>query len=290
MISHLIAAKYTKLSELLTQVLCVLNIVKVASFNFIKEDVAIGRDTIFQAGLTATSKGDELRVRAPSQLLNTAEGLHGALEGFSIEDIELLTRFEIYDERMLDALHVVVPMAIHQVVHHATGRFGQVFGVLLDDFIEVDALQEDSLLAIGSDEETLDLAFGLAHLLAAVAVKAHLPNLTLAEESDGFVVEPLHVGLVLGITGQLPLLAAVGVHHPKHLVALVLRHAVIAHLEGDVLAVGRCLIATDAAHCPKSLRRHQVAFELYGLLFNVHFVAFLLCAACCTKQCCSHNR
>jgi hypothetical protein len=60
MISHLIAAKYTKLSELLTQVLCVLNIVKVASFNVIKEDVAIGRDTIFQAGLTATSKGNKL--------------------------------------------------------------------------------------------------------------------------------------------------------------------------------------------------------------------------------------
>ncbi len=191
---------------------------------------------------------------------------------------------------MLDALHIVVPMAIHQVVHHATGRFGQVFGVLLDDFIKVDALQEDSLLAIRSEEEALDLAFGLAHLLAVVAVQAHLPDLTFAEEGDGFVVQPLHIGLVLGIGCQLLLLAAVGVHHPEHLVALVLCHAVIAHLEGDVLAVGRCLIATDAAHSPKRLRRHQVAFELNGLLLYVDLVTFLLCATCCTKQCCSHNR
>ncbi len=276
MISHGSTGLNAKLPTLFAQVLRVLNRVEVASFNVIKEDVAVGRDAIFQASLAATGKGDELRVRAPSQLFNTAEGLHGALKGLAIEDVELLTRFEIDDEGMLDALHIVVPMAIHQVVHDATGSFGKVFRILLDDFIEVDALQEDGFLAIRSEEEALDLAVGLGHLLAVLAVQAHLPDLTFPEESDGFVVQPPHIGLVLGIGCQLSLLAAVSIHHPKNLVALVLRHAVVAHLEGNVLSVWRGLIATNAAHCPKCLGRHEVAIKLNGLFLYVNLVVFLL--------------
>ena len=251
MISHGCTRLNAKLLTTLTKVLRVLNRVKVVRFHLIKEDVAVRRDAVLQACFATTGKGDVLRIRAPSQLLNAAKGFHRAFVRLAFEDIKLLTCFEIEHKRMLDALHIVVPMAIHQVVHDTTCGFWKVLRLLFDDFIKVDALQDNGFLAVWSDEETLDLAVCLGQLLAFVAVHAHFPNLSVPKECDGFIVQPLCIGLVLSIFCQLFLLAAISLHHPKNLVALVFCHAVIAHLEHDVISVGRGLAATYAAHCPK---------------------------------------
>ena len=111
------------------------------------------------------------------------------------------------------------------------------------------------------------------------AGQVHLPDFTTTEEGDGLVIEPLGIGLVLGILGQLLLLAAVGIHHPKHLMALVLLYTVITHLENNVFAVGGSLIAANTTHGPKRLGRHQVAFKLNCLLLYVDLVGFFLSAA-----------
>ena len=68
-------------------------------------------------------------------------------------------------------------------------------------------------------------------LLAAGAVHAHLPDFALTEEGDGFVVEPLGIGLVVSLGGELLLLSTVGVHHPEHLMTGILFDAVVARLE-----------------------------------------------------------
>ena len=62
---------------------------------------------------------------------------------------------------MLDALYVVVPMTVHEVCYHTTCSLGKVLGILLDDFVEVDALEEDDLLAVRREKETLHLALSL---------------------------------------------------------------------------------------------------------------------------------
>ena len=180
---------------------------------------------------------------------------------------------------MLDALHVVVPMAIHQVGHHASGCLGQVGGLLLNDLVEGDALQDDDLRIVGREHEALHLALGLRQLFATRAVKVHFPYLATFDEGHGLVVQPLGIRLVVSVLCQLLLLAAVGIHHPQHLVALVLLHAVVAHLEYDVLAVGRGLIATNTTHGPECLGRHLVAGEFDGLFLDVHFISLFLCAA-----------
>ena len=185
---------------------------------------------------------------------------------------------------MLDALDKMIPMAVHEVGDDTTFCLRQVFGVLLDDLVEVDALQEDDLLTVGREQEALHLTLGLGQLLASAAIEVHLPDLTALEEGDSLSVEPLGIGLIIGIGSELLLLCAVGIHHPKHLVALVLLNTVIAHLKDDMLAIGRSLIATDATHCPECLGGHLVALQLYGLLLYIHFVAFLLSAASCAKQ------
>ena len=54
---------------------------------------------------------------------------------------------------MLDAFHVVVPVAVHQIGDQTTSSLGQIIGILLDDVVERDALQQHHGLAIGSKEE-----------------------------------------------------------------------------------------------------------------------------------------
>ena len=67
---------------------------------------------------------------------------------------------------MLDALHIVIPVAIHQVCHQTACSLWQVIGILLDDVVEVKAMKEDDLAAIRRELEALDVLGSLGDLLA----------------------------------------------------------------------------------------------------------------------------
>ena len=96
---------------------------------------------------------------------------------------------------MLDALHIVVPMAVHEVGDTTASSFRQVAGVLLDDLVEGNAFEDNNLLAIGRKLKALDLAVGLRQLLAVCAVGLHAPDFTTADEGDGLVIDPSGIGL-----------------------------------------------------------------------------------------------
>ena len=49
---------------------------------------------------------------------------------------------------MLYRLHIVVPVAIHQVSHQTASSLRQVVWVLLDNLIEVNRVEQDHLLAV----------------------------------------------------------------------------------------------------------------------------------------------
>ena len=67
---------------------------------------------------------------------------------------------------MLDGLHVVIPMAIHQVGDKTARSLGQVGGILLDDLVEVDALQQNHFLSVGREQEAFHLSLRFRELLA----------------------------------------------------------------------------------------------------------------------------
>ena len=128
-------------------------------------------------------------------------------------------------------------MAVHEVCYYTTGSLGQIIGVLLDNLVEVDALQQDNLLSVGREHKTLHFALGFRQLLAFVTFKVHFPDLATFQEGNGLVVQPLCIRLVAGFGGELFLFCTISVHHPEHLMALVLFHAVVTQLEDNVLAV-----------------------------------------------------
>ena len=63
---------------------------------------------------------------------------------------------------MLDAFHIVVPVAIHQISNPTTCSFGQVIGILLDNLMERHRLNDDDLLTIGRELEAFHLSIRLA--------------------------------------------------------------------------------------------------------------------------------
>ena len=93
-------------------------------------------------------------------------------------------------------------MTIHQVGDTTAGSLGQVVGILLDNLVEVNTLDDDNLLTVRRELETLNLAISLRQLSAPATVRLHGPDFATADEGDGFVVEPCGVGLALscGIT------------------------------------------------------------------------------------------
>ena len=169
------------------------------ALHVVEEDVGVGADAVVQTSLAATGEGDVLRVGAPRQLLHAAERLHRALEGLALEHVGHVVAYFIVayrtKEGVLDAFYVVVPVAIHQVGNQAACSFGQVGGVLLDDFVEGYGLQHDDLLVVGREEEALNLPIGVRQLAAVAAVGLHGPYFASCEEGYGLCVQPRGVGL-----------------------------------------------------------------------------------------------
>ena len=82
------------------------------------------------------------------------------------------------------AFHVVVPVAVVEVGHAATGSQWQVVGILLYAFVIRQRLDENHLLLVGRELESFNVNVALCELSAVGAVGVHRPQLSLCEERD----------------------------------------------------------------------------------------------------------
>ena len=179
---------------------------------------------------------------------------------------------------MLDALYIMIPVAIHQVCHQTTCSLWQIIGILLDDFIEIDAMQQNHFLTIGREHESLDIFCGLWYLLTVWAVRIHSPDLTAGEESN-LSIQPCGVSLALCASGERCVACAIGIDDCNFLLALIGFHAIITYLIDNLLAVGTRLTCTDTSHSPERFWGHQITGELDILFSDLHVVLSFRAAA-----------
>ena len=179
---------------------------------------------------------------------------------------------------MLDAFHIVVPVAIHQISNPATSGFGQVVGILLDNLMERHRLDDDDLLTIGRELETFHLSIRLTQLFAVRTIGLHHPNLTTTKVCNSFSIQPCRIGFALAAGCQLTIVASVCIHDADNLMALVLLDTVVAYLIDYLLTIGRSLYSSDASHSPQGFRSHHATFQFDITLSDVH-VVFCIYAA-----------
>ena len=262
-----------------------------ASGNVVEEYVGVGRSGIVHACLLAAGVGNGLGVGAPRQLLHATEGGHRAFVRFALDDVlaavDAVGSY-VSHERMCHGLDVVVPVSVVEIGHHSACSQWQVVGVLLYALVIGQRLYEDHLLLVGREFESLDVNVALGELSAVGSVGVHSPELTLREEGDALAtVDPCGVGLACSCGGEGLLAFAVGRHCVEHLVALVLLHAVVAHLIGNGLAVGRGCCTADASHSPEGFGSHAVALadsSHVGSLAN-HSLRFCIDAGAADSGC-----
>ncbi len=156
-------------------------------------DVRVGRNRVSHACLLAAGIGNALGVGAPVQLFHAAKRLHGTFVGLSFKDVNTVVSYGkaiAYrtNEGVQNALHVVIPVAIHQVCDQTACSFRQVGRVLLNAAVEGNALQHDDLLTVRRELKALNAAVGLRHLATVRAVSLHGPDFTTGDEGDGLVV------------------------------------------------------------------------------------------------------
>ncbi len=125
----------------------------------VEVDIGVGRLSILLAGLLARGVGDGASVGAPGELFNAAKGCQWCLVRFTLQQIDDVVQaisLQVGQERMRHALHPVVPVLVHQVVHHAAAGSRQV-GILLSRLLAaLHAADEKNLLAVGRDHKALD--------------------------------------------------------------------------------------------------------------------------------------
>lgn len=160
-----------------------------------------------QALLLATGIGDGLGIRTPSQLLDATEWSHRALERLILQDIlagvDGAILSNISHERMKDTLYVVIPVAIVHVGNETTCSQRKIRRILLDGSVIRQLLDEDYLLAIWREAESLDAQFVVGELLSASTVWIHAPELSATDEGNLLsALNPGGISLALGISGQ----------------------------------------------------------------------------------------
>ena len=170
---------------------------------------------------------------------------------------------------MKDTLYVVIPVAIVHVGNETTCSQRKIRRILLDGSVIRQLLDEDYLLAIWREAESLDAQFVVGELLSVSTVWVHAPELSATDEGNLLsALNPGSISLALGISGQCLLVLAIGIHDEEHLMALVLLYTVVTYLVNHLLAVRRSFSGTDSTHRPKSFWGHQVVLHLDVVLFN----------------------
>ena len=233
-------------------------VVGLAALRVVAVDVAVGADGIVAPRLLAAGVYDVPPVGAPVELFASAEGEHGAFEGFALQNVLAFADASVRhfgQENVRDGFHVVVPVLEVQVGDdHAAGQ-RQVVVRLLDGGVGVDGMHEDDFLPVGRELVAFHVLVAEAQLASCRAVERHLPDLVatgaVAQKSEAVAVgREGRLGFVVGCRGEHCALRPVGVHQVDDGVAFVLLHAVIAHGVGYFLGIGRHGEASDAAHGP----------------------------------------
>ena len=69
----------------------------------------------------------------------------------------MLAVCDICHEWVLDALYIVVPVAVHQISNQTTRCLWQIIRILLDNIVEIDAMKQDNLRAVRRELKALDI-------------------------------------------------------------------------------------------------------------------------------------
>ena len=155
---------------------------------------------------------------------------------------------------------------------------------------------EKQFLAVGGEGETFNVSIVLRELFAFRTVGVHFPYLAaaafVAKEGNLLaVLNPGGLAFLPVVTGNLPVVAAVGIHDEQFIVTLVFRYTVIGYRIGYLLLVGRYGYATDTPHCPKRFGGHTLTFNP-DVRFpdkRVILSCFFRSAAGCQHDCCRHK-
>ena len=153
---------------------------------------------------------------------------------------------------MRNALHEVVPVA----VHHARNGAGRGLGNVRIDVCRLGRHLEvayiEYLGLVGRELELADSPGHVAHLAGATALGVSHPELALVEVGDLLAaLYPAGIGLAAGRTGNLVVAGAVRVHHEEFAVALVQLDRGIGHAVEDLaggLAVLRVAHLAQLVH------------------------------------------
>ena len=130
-------------------------------------------------------------------------------------------------------------------------------------------MEQNHLLAIRRELETLDRFRGVRNLLAVRTVGVHSPQLSTCQESNLSVI-PGRIGLALATCGQSGVACTISVDDGNLLQTLISLYAVVANLVNNLLTIGRSLGSTYTTHGPKCLGGHQVAGKLDILFPYLH--------------------
>ena len=93
-------------------------------------------------------------------MFHTSKGLHRTLVWLALKHVDaVFDTIPSYfsNKGMLDTLYIMVPMAIHQIRYQTTCCLRKIIWILLDDLVEIDAMEQDDLTAVRREFESLDI-------------------------------------------------------------------------------------------------------------------------------------
>ena len=172
-----------------------------------------------------------------------------------------------------------IPVPVHQVVDHpAIGKL-QIRVKVLCGLVHLYFPGIEHFPAIRGKHQPGDASFHLRDLVLTASVGIHFPGLQFPR-GRGYINDLFPVGMpdrvefVLRGAGKLYLFAAVGIHHEKFPVTLVLFNGIITDPVQDLFSVGTHLHIPQPAKGPEDFRGHDVGFEFH---FVLHDQGLIVC-------------
>ncbi len=233
----------------------------------VEVDVGVGGDGIVEACFLAAGVGYLLPVGTPCELLNTAKGFHGTLVGCAVENVHDIADYqlsaivaEVAQEGVRCCFRPLVPVLVHEVVHHAPRGKRQVGVLVRGGGYGLDLRDEDDFVAFGREQEAFDVAVealqaqfvGVGHPRGEVEFAAtEIRHLRVAPPC-GAVAYELLVGLevVVGLFGEA---------HPRG--GAVLGDAVVTDGVENVACFGVGHDVADTPHRPEGFGCETTAFN-----------------------------
>ena len=258
-----------------------------AAFQIVNVDIGVGGYGVSLAGQLAGSVGQQLAVRAPAVLLDTAERLYGRFVRLILQHIDRMGirdgfqlgvqvgAFQLADEDMRNRHHVVVPMAVVQILEHHAAGFVQVGIAVLHIGFHLHLTDKGELFQVRAETEAFHASGNRCDLhrferggnvVDVALLGGGAEGLAQVEAEDlhsvvggchigyGMFVEPAEIAFRTGGTGNLAHVLAVDVGKVEVGIALVFGYAVIADRISDMFLVRADGYFAQAAHGPEDFR------------------------------------